>query len=138
MRVKENGQIKYVSKVKKQSKYKIGNTSRYAGDTPSYNGSTMEVTSWTSEKSGKGAINEAKFVRFVEKLLYYFCALRTGSPSHGKTWGIHLHLADFLNEVCCCMDAQSTKAWLSCYTVQADLIPRRMEQSVMLGSSSSA
>jgi hypothetical protein len=37
----------------------------------------MEVTSWTSEKSGKGAINEAKFVRFVEKLLYYFCA-----PAH--------------------------------------------------------
>ena len=36
------------------------------------------------------------------------------------------------------MDAQSTKAWLSCYTVQVDLIPRRMEHSVMLGSSSSA
>ena len=132
----KNGQIKYFSKAKKQSTYKIGNTSRNAGGTPSFNGSTMEVTSWTCEKSGKGAINEAKFVGFVEK--YTILLLRTDSPSHGKTWGIHFHLADFLDEGCCCMDAQSTKAWLSCYTVQVDLIPRRMEHSVMLGSSSSA
>ena len=75
----KNGQIKYFSKVKKQSTYKIGNTSRNAGGTPSYNGSTMEDTSWTC---GKGAINEAKFVGFVEK--YTILLLRTDLPSHGK------------------------------------------------------
>jgi hypothetical protein len=95
----------------------------------------MDNTSQTSEKIGKGAINEAKFVGFVEK---YTLLLRTHSSSHGKTWGIPFHEAEFLDEGCGCMDTQSTKAWLLYYALQADLIPRRMENSVMPGTSSSA